>query len=52
MKKYVVLHKIGDFPAKEERQFDNIDDARMFRNLLETSKTADFHEYYIAEIIE
>lgn len=52
MKKYVILHKIGSFSAKEERQFDNLEDARMFRNLLNSSKDADYHEYYIAEVIE
>lgn len=52
MKKYIVLHKIGTFSASEERQFDNLDDARMFRNLLNNSKDADYHEYYIAEVIE
>ena len=52
MKKYIVLKKIGSFSAREERQFDNLEDARAFRNLLNVSKDSEYAEYYIAEVIE
>ena len=38
MKKYAVLKKIGMFGATVEREFDNIDDAHMFKNLLVSAK--------------
>lgn len=52
MKKFAVLKKIGTFSAQVEREFDNIDDARMFRNLLNVSKTSEHIEYYIVEVLE
>lgn len=52
MKKYIVLSKIGSFHATEERQFDNIDDARAFRNLLNISSSPYHIEYYVAEVLE
>lgn len=52
MKKFVVLKKIGTFSAQAEREFDNIDDARMFRNLLNVSKTSEYIEYYVVEVLE
>lgn len=52
MKKYIVLKKIGIFGADEVRQFDNLDDARAFRNLLATSEEHERTTYYVAEIVE
>jgi len=52
MKKYAVLHKIGSFNAECEREFDNIDDARAFRNLLNISKDYEHTHYYIVEVLE
>lgn len=52
MKKYVVLSKIGTFAAREERQFNNLDDARTYRNLLNISKDYEGTQYYIAEVLE
>lgn len=52
MKKYIVLKKIGIFGAEEVRQFDNLDDARAFRNLLSTSEEHKRTTYYVAEIVE
>lgn len=51
MKKYAVLKKIGTFGARVERDFDNIDDARMFKNLLVTSEHEGW-EYYLVEVLE
>ena len=51
MKKYAVMKKIGTFNASVEREFDNIDDARMFKNLLVTSETGKW-EYYLVEVLE
>ena len=51
MKKYAVLKKIGNFSATVEREFDNIDDARMFKNLLVTSESGNW-EYYLVEVLE
>lgn len=51
MKKYAVMKKIGTFNASVEREFDNIDDARMFKNLLVTSETGKW-EYYLIEVLE
>ena len=52
MKKYIVLRKIGIFNAEEVRQFDNLDDARMFRNLLNTSEEYERTQYFIVEVLE
>lgn len=52
MKKYMVLRKIGIFNAEEVRQFDNLDDARMFRNLLNTSEENERIQYNIVEVLE
>lgn len=52
MKKYMVLRKIGIFNAEEVRQFDNLDDARMFRNLLNTSEENESIQYNIVEVLE
>ena len=51
MKKFAVLKKIGNFNATVEREFDNIDDARMFKNLLATSESKGW-EYFVAEVLE
>ena len=52
MKKYMVLRKIGIFNAEEVRQFDNLDDARMFRNLLSSSEENERIQYNIVEVLE
>lgn len=52
MKKYMVLRKIGIFNAEEVRQFDNLDDARMFRNLLNASEEYERTQYFIVEVLE
>lgn len=52
MKKYMVLRKIGIFNAEEVRQFDNLDDARMFRNLLNTSEDCKHVEFIVVEVLE
>ena len=52
MKKYMILKKIGTFSADEVRQFDNLDDARMFRNLLNTSEEYERTQYFIVEVLE
>ena len=52
MKKYMVLRKIGIFNAEEVRQFDNLDDARMFRNLLSSSEENERILYNIVEVLE
>lgn len=52
MKKYAVLKKIGMFGATVEREFDNIDDAHMFKNLLVVSEEKDRNQYYLVEVLE
>ena len=52
MKKYMILKKVGIFNADEVRQFDNLDDARMFRNLLNTSEEYERTQYFIVEVLE
>ena len=52
MKKYIVLTKIGNFSASEVRQFDNLEDARAFRDLLNLSNDSPYTAYYIVEVIE
>ena len=51
MKKYAVMKKIGNFSATVEREFDNIDDARMYKNLCAVSETGHW-QYYVAEVLE
>lgn len=51
MKKYAVLKQIGNFDPKVEREFDNIDDARMFKNILMASETNGW-KYYLVEVLE
>lgn len=48
----MVLRKIGTFSADEVRQFDNLDDARMFRNLLSSSEENERIQYNIVEVLE
>lgn len=50
MKKYVVLRK-NSISTGIEREFDNIDDARMFKNLMATSETGSW-KYYVVEVLE
>ena len=52
MKRYMILKKIGTFSADEVRQFDNLDDARMFRNLLNTSEDCKHVEFIVVEVLE
>lgn len=52
MKKYMILKKVGTFSADEVRQFDNLDDARMFRNLLNTSEDCKHVEFIVVEVLE
>lgn len=52
MKKYMILKKVGIFNADEVRQFDNLDDARMFRNLLNASEEYERTQYFIVEVLE
>ena len=52
MKKYMVIKKIGSFNADEVRQFDNLDDARQFRNLLALSEEYERCNYYVVEVLE
>lgn len=50
--RYIVLSKTGSFRSSEERSFSNEKDARMFKELLQSSETNKNIEYHIAEIIE
>ena len=52
MKRYMILKKVGTFSADEVRQFDNLDDARMFRNLLNTSEDCKHVEFIVVEVLE
>lgn len=52
MKKYMILKKVGTFSADEVRQFDNLDDARMFRNLLNASEEYERTQHFIVEVLE
>ena len=51
MKKYAVMKKIGTFSATVDREFDNIDDARMYRNLCVASESGNW-QYYVVEVLE
>lgn len=51
MKKFAVLKKIGNFSATVAREFDDLDDARKFKNLLVTSETGSW-KYYVVEVLE
>lgn len=51
MKQFAVLKKIGDFPANCVREFDNLNDARAFKNLLSSSESGSW-KYYVVEVLE
>lgn len=51
MEKYMVIKKIGNFKADEVRQFDNLDNARQFKNLLTSSENGNW-KYYVVEVLE
>lgn len=51
MKKYIVIKKLSSFNADEVRQFDNLDDARCFKNLLASSESGNWN-YYVVEVLE
>lgn len=51
MKKYAVMKKIGTFSATVVREFDTIDDARMFKNLLVASEAGEW-KYYLVEVLK
>lgn len=50
MKKFIVLRKIGNFPASEERSFDDFNDAVQFAGLCNKSVENDYTTYHIAEL--
>lgn len=52
MKKYLVIKKIAEYSASEEREFDNIDDARMYKNLCAMSEQKNYIKYYVCEVLE
>ena len=53
MKKYAVLKKIGNFSASVDREFDNIDDARMYKNLCVISEGSErTWDYFVVEVLE
>ena len=52
MKRYMILKKVGTFSADEVRQFDNLDDGRMFRNLLNTIEDCKHVEFIVVEVLE
>ena len=54
MKKYAVLKKIGSFSASVDREFDNIDDARMYKNLCVVSEESVNikWDYFVVEVLE
>lgn len=53
MKQYAVIMKIAGVPssATVAREFDKIDDARMYKNLCVVSETGNW-EYYVVEVLE
>ena len=53
MKKYAVIKKIEGMAssANVAREFDNIDDARMYKNLCVVSETGHW-SYYVVEVLE
>ena len=48
MKKYAVLQKIGDFPAKVSREFDDPKDAEEYAKLMQRSEDYKHTEYFVA----
>ena len=53
MKKYAVIKKIDGMASSASvcREFDNIDDARMYKNLCAVSETGHW-QYYVVEVLE
>ena len=53
MKRYAVIKKIDGMASSASvcREFDNIDDARMYKNLCAVSETGHW-QYYVVEVLE
>lgn len=51
MKKYVVLQKIGSFSARSVREFDDVQDANTFAQLMRSSETNEFTQYFVFELM-
>jgi hypothetical protein len=55
-KKYQVFKRLNGFTPSYENEFNDLDDARMYRNLCQKteneSKTSTYWTYYIVEVIE
>lgn len=50
MKTFVVLKKIGNFAATEDRSFNELKDAVQYKTLCELANESDYITYHIAEI--
>lgn len=50
MKKFIVLRKIDNFPASEERSFDDFNDAVQFTKLCNKSVENDYTTFHIAKL--
>lgn len=48
MKKYLVIEQIGNCQATVEKTFDDYEDAKTFKMLLEKSRPDDCWKYYIS----
>lgn len=51
MAQYFVAKRLGEYTPSFVRGFDNIDDARQFRNLMASSEKGSW-EYFVVEVIE
>ena len=53
MKRYAVIKKIDGMASSASvcREFENIDDARMYKNLCAVSETGHW-QYYVVEVLE
>lgn len=51
MAQYFVAKKLSSFEPSFVRGFDNLDDARQFRNLCTSSEKKGW-EYFVVEVIE
>jgi hypothetical protein len=51
MKKYAVLKKMFPYAASTVREFDVLNDAKSFKDILKSSEEG-YWEYYLVEVLE
>lgn len=48
---FIVMYQIGSFGAREERRFNELEDARAFRDLLIKSNADESYTYFIVQVV-